>query len=97
VVRVRDTYGVEMATDQNPALLLAVTVAIDEMAHAGKCAAHCPRHRPASFGADERELDVGETRARTARLTGSVKLHCFGSELGRCVRDDRGRRTESGA
>jgi uncharacterized protein YxjI len=32
----RDTYGVEMATDQNPALLLAVTVAIDEMADAGK-------------------------------------------------------------
>jgi uncharacterized protein YxjI len=34
--RLRDTYGVEMAPDQNPALLLAVTVAIDEMAHAGK-------------------------------------------------------------
>jgi uncharacterized protein YxjI len=34
--RIRDTYGVEMAPDQNPALLLAVTVAIDEMAHAGK-------------------------------------------------------------
>jgi uncharacterized protein YxjI len=34
--RVRDTYGVEMAPEQNPALLLAVTVAIDEMAHAGK-------------------------------------------------------------
>jgi uncharacterized protein YxjI len=34
--RVRDTYGVEMAPDQNPALLLAVTVAIDEMTHAGK-------------------------------------------------------------
>lgn len=33
--RVRDTYGVEMAIDQNPALLLAVTVAIDEMAGAG--------------------------------------------------------------
>jgi uncharacterized protein YxjI len=33
--RVRDTYGVEMAPDQNPALLLAVTVAIDEMAHPG--------------------------------------------------------------
>jgi uncharacterized protein YxjI len=31
--RVRDTYGVEMAPDQNPVLLLAVTVAIDEMAH----------------------------------------------------------------
>jgi uncharacterized protein YxjI len=34
--RMRDTYGVEMATDQNPALLLAVTVAIDEMTHPGK-------------------------------------------------------------
>jgi uncharacterized protein YxjI len=34
--RMRDTYGVEMAPDQNPALLIAVTVAIDEMAHAGK-------------------------------------------------------------
>ena len=34
--RVRDTYGVEMAPDQNPALLIAVAVAIDEMAHAGK-------------------------------------------------------------
>ena len=34
--RLRDTYGVEMAPDQNPALLLAVAVAIDEMAHAGK-------------------------------------------------------------
>jgi uncharacterized protein YxjI len=32
---VRDTYGIEMAPDQNPALLLAVTVAIDEMAHPG--------------------------------------------------------------
>jgi uncharacterized protein YxjI len=36
VMHIRDTYGVEMATDQNPALLLAVTVAIDEMADAGK-------------------------------------------------------------
>ena len=33
---VRDSYGVEMASDQNPILLLAVTVAIDEMAHAGR-------------------------------------------------------------
>ena len=33
--RVRDTYGVEVAPDQNPALLLAVAVAIDEMAHGG--------------------------------------------------------------
>jgi len=31
--RLRDTYGVEIAPDQNSALLLAVTVAIDEMAH----------------------------------------------------------------
>jgi uncharacterized protein YxjI len=34
--RVRDTYGVEMAPDQDPALVLAVTVAIDEMTHGGK-------------------------------------------------------------
>ena len=34
--RVRDTYGLEMTPDQNPALLLAVTVAIDEMAHGGR-------------------------------------------------------------
>jgi uncharacterized protein YxjI len=34
--RIRDTYGVEMGPDQNPALLLAVTVAIDEMAHPGR-------------------------------------------------------------
>jgi uncharacterized protein YxjI len=34
--RVRDTYGVEIAPDQDPALLLAVTVAIDDMAHRGK-------------------------------------------------------------
>jgi uncharacterized protein YxjI len=33
--RVRDTYGVEMAPDQDPVLLLAVTVAIDDMAHPG--------------------------------------------------------------
>jgi uncharacterized protein YxjI len=33
--RVRDTYGVELAPDQDPVLLLAVTVAIDEMAHSG--------------------------------------------------------------
>lgn len=31
--RVRDTYGVEIAPEQNTALLLAVTVAIDEMGH----------------------------------------------------------------
>ena len=31
--RVRDTYGVEIGPDQNPALVLAVTVAIDTMAH----------------------------------------------------------------
>jgi uncharacterized protein YxjI len=34
--RLRDTYGVEMATDQDTALLLCVTVAIDEMAHGGR-------------------------------------------------------------
>ena len=34
--RLRDIYGVEMAPDQSPALLRAVTVAIGEMAHAGK-------------------------------------------------------------
>jgi uncharacterized protein YxjI len=36
--RVRDSYGVEMAPDQDPVLvlLLGVTVAIDEMAHAGR-------------------------------------------------------------
>ncbi len=31
--RVRDTYGVEIAPDENAALVLAVTVAIDTMAH----------------------------------------------------------------
>jgi uncharacterized protein YxjI len=31
--RVRDTYGVEIVPDENPALVLAVTVAIDTMAH----------------------------------------------------------------
>jgi uncharacterized protein YxjI len=31
--RVRDTYGVEVAPDQDPALILAVTVAVDTMAH----------------------------------------------------------------
>ena len=30
--RVRDTYGIEVAEDQNDALILAVTVCIDEMA-----------------------------------------------------------------
>jgi uncharacterized protein YxjI len=33
--RVRDTYGVEVAPGQNDALILAVTVAIDSMAHKG--------------------------------------------------------------
>jgi uncharacterized protein YxjI len=32
--RVRDTYGVEIAPDQDPVLILAAAVAIDEMAHA---------------------------------------------------------------
>jgi uncharacterized protein YxjI len=33
--RVRDTYGVEIAPDQDAPLVLAVAVAIDEMAHGG--------------------------------------------------------------
>ena len=31
--RVRDTYGVEIAPDQEDAVILAVTVALDQMAH----------------------------------------------------------------
>jgi uncharacterized protein YxjI len=31
--RARDTYGVDIVPDENPALVLAVTVAIDTMAH----------------------------------------------------------------
>jgi len=31
--RVRDTYGIEIAPDQEDALILAVTVCIDQMAH----------------------------------------------------------------
>lgn len=34
--RVRDTYGVPVASDQEPALLLAVTIAVDPMAHPTK-------------------------------------------------------------
>ena len=34
--RVRDTYGVEIAPEENRALVLAVTVAVDTMAHPGK-------------------------------------------------------------
>ena len=34
--RVRDTYGVEVAPDQEDAVILAVTVALDQMAHPGK-------------------------------------------------------------
>ncbi len=34
--RVRDTYGVEVAPDQEDAVILAVTVALDNMAHSGK-------------------------------------------------------------
>jgi uncharacterized protein YxjI len=34
--RVRDTYGVEIAPDQEDVVILAVTVALDNMAHAGK-------------------------------------------------------------
>lgn len=34
--RVRDTYGVEIAPDHEPALLLAVAIAIDAMSHPAK-------------------------------------------------------------
>jgi uncharacterized protein YxjI len=34
--RIRDTYGVEVAPGQNDALIVAVTVVIDEMAHPGR-------------------------------------------------------------
>jgi uncharacterized protein YxjI len=34
--RARDTYGVEIAPDEEPTLVLAVTVAVDSMAHPGK-------------------------------------------------------------
>ena len=34
--RVRDTYGVEVAPGEDPALVLAVTVAVDTMAHPAK-------------------------------------------------------------
>jgi uncharacterized protein YxjI len=34
--RVRDTYGVEIAPDQEDVIILAVTVALDNMAHPGK-------------------------------------------------------------
>ena len=34
--RVRDTYGVEIAPGQDDALLLAITVVIDMMAHEGR-------------------------------------------------------------
>ena len=34
--RVADTYGVEMAPDQDPVLILAATVALDTMAHDGR-------------------------------------------------------------
>jgi uncharacterized protein YxjI len=34
--RLRDTYGVEVAPGQNDVILLAVTVAVDMMAHAGR-------------------------------------------------------------
>ena len=34
--RVRDTYGVEVAPDQEDVVILAVTVAIDNMAHPGR-------------------------------------------------------------
>jgi uncharacterized protein YxjI len=34
--RVADTYGVEIAPDQDPVLILAATVALDTMAHDGR-------------------------------------------------------------
>ncbi len=34
--RIRDTYGVSIKPDQNDILILAVTVAVDMMAHAGR-------------------------------------------------------------
>jgi uncharacterized protein YxjI len=34
--RVRDTYGIEVAPGENAALVLAIAVCIDEMAHPGK-------------------------------------------------------------
>jgi uncharacterized protein YxjI len=34
--RIRDTYGVEIAPGQNDIVILAVTVAIDQMAHGGR-------------------------------------------------------------
>jgi uncharacterized protein YxjI len=34
--RIRDTYGVEIAPGQNDALILAITVCIDEMGHGGR-------------------------------------------------------------
>jgi uncharacterized protein YxjI len=34
--RIRDSYGVQIEPDQNDAVILAVTVAIDAMVHAGK-------------------------------------------------------------
>ena len=35
--RVVDTYGVEVAPGQNPALMLAVTTVLDQMAHEARC------------------------------------------------------------
>ena len=35
-VRLADTYGVEVAPDQNPVVVLAVTAVLDEMAHEGR-------------------------------------------------------------
>ena len=33
--RIRDSYGVELRTDQDPAVILAITVCIDAMAGVG--------------------------------------------------------------
>lgn len=35
-VRLADTYGVEVAPDQNPVVVLAITAVLDEMAHEGR-------------------------------------------------------------
>ncbi len=35
-VRLADTYGVEIAPDQNPVVILAITAVLDEMAHEGR-------------------------------------------------------------
>jgi hypothetical protein len=53
---VRDTYGVEVAPDQEDVVILAVTVELDNMAHARKStvffineATRCREHRDDAF------------------------------------------------